>query len=375
VKVMVAFGTRPEAIKLAPVIQELRRRDGVEVHVVTTAQHRELLDQALQVFAIVADTDLAIMRPGQTLAELSGRLLPAIDRAIVDVSPDLVLVQGDTSSAFICALAGFYRQVRVGHVEAGLRSGCAADPFPEEMNRRLTSVIASIHFAPTVRARDCLLAEGISAADVFLTGNTIVDALKQVRGSRAFAGTRMPIDLAAGRRLVLVTLHRRESWGTVLEAMCQALAGLVRQFDDIEIVVPVHLNPAVRATLEAKLGGVDRVTLLPSLDYLSFLKLVEASWIVMTDSGGVQEEAPSFGKPVLVLRRTTERPEAIDAGVSRLVGTTAAGIGAAAGELLSDQALRAQMARIVSPFGDGRASVRIADIITADWHTAARIDA
>jgi UDP-N-acetylglucosamine 2-epimerase (non-hydrolysing) len=363
VKAAVVFGTRPEAIKLAPLIREMKKRDRSQVLVVTTGQHRELLEQALGVFAIQPDVDFGLMLPEQTLSGLTSRLLPALDRLIVEDRPDVLVVQGDTTSAFVSALAAFYHRVPVAHVEAGLRTDNPVDPFPEEINRRLTSVVTAFHFAPTTRARDRLLAEGISPNQVWVTGNTVVDALLHIRGTEAFRKTPLPVDRA--RRLLLVTLHRRESWGAALEQMCRAIRRIVERHEDVRVAFPVHLNPAVRDCVMRVLNGIDRVSLLAPLDYLSFLALMDASWLVLTDSGGVQEEAPVLGKPVLVLRETTERLEAVESGVARLVGTRESAITDAVEELLRDPEARDRMARAVSPFGDGQASQRIADILMA----------
>ena len=367
--VLVAFGTRPEAIKLAPVIHELRRRSQIALTIVTTAQHRHLIDQVLDVFGIVPDADLDVMTADQTLAELSGRVLAAIDRRLVDDRPDLVLVQGDTTSAFMCGLAAFYRRVAVGHVEAGLRTETAVDPFPEEMNRRLTSALASIHFAPTDRARRALLAEGVAADAVVLTGNTVIDAITQIRRTDVYRSTRPPLVASPGERIILVTLHRRESWGEPLTGMCRAIREIVSRHPDVRVVFPMHLNPRVRRVVVDELADAARVSLVEPLDYLTFVAQMEASTLILTDSGGVQEEAPTLGKPVLVLRNTTERPEAVEAGTARLVGTDRSAIVAAATGLLTDDAAYAAMARASSPFGDGLAAVRIADAIEA------RIDA
>jgi UDP-N-acetylglucosamine 2-epimerase (non-hydrolysing) len=362
---VVVFGTRPEAIKLAPLIAELRRRPGIDVRVVTTAQHREMLDQVLSVFHIVPDCDLAVMQPQQTLAELSSRVLTAMDRLLVAEAPDGVVVQGDTTSALCCGLAAFYRGVPVGHVEAGLRTASRHNPFPEEMNRRLTSVLAALHFTPTARARAALLAEGIPEDCVFVTGNTVVDALQHVRSSEAYRATRPPVVAASGERLLLVTLHRRESWGTPLAGMCQALLRIVDNRPDVRVVLPMHLNPAVRGIVQDALGSHARINLIEPLNYLEFVAAMDASWLVLTDSGGVQEEAPVLGRPVLVLRDTTERIEAVEAGVALLVGTHPDAIVRTTLALLDDPAARAEMARPQSPFGDGRAAERIADLLEA----------
>lgn len=365
VKILVAFGTRPEAIKLAPVIAELRRRPNVCVQVVTTAQHRELLDQVLAIFEIVPDRDLDVMYPRQTLAELSGRVLTSMDALLASDRPDLVIVQGDTTSAFICALAAFYRGVPVAHVEAGLRTASPTNPFPEEMNRRLTTALTSLHFAPTERARQALLAEGLPADRIFVTGNTVVDALQQIRRSDAYGRSPVPVQVEAHERLLLVTLHRRESWGSPLAGMCRALRTIAERRSDVRIVLPVHLNPSVRETVRESFRGASRVTLIEPLDYIQFVALMSASWLVLTDSGGVQEEAPTLGIPVLVLRDTTERPEAVDCGVARLVGTDPDTIVTAALRLLEHPDERDGMATAVSPFGDGRAAGRIADVLDA----------
>jgi len=362
--ILVIFGTRPEAIKLAPVIAELRRRPGLNVGVAVTSQHRQLLDQVLSVFQIVPDADLDIMQPRQTLAGLGSRVLVSVDALLASRGSDLVLVQGDTSSAFLAALAAFYRGVPVAHVEAGLRTESATNPFPEEMNRRLLSQVALLHFAPTERAGRALLGEGMVPERVFVTGNTVVDALQHIRSSEAYRATTPPVIVRPGERLILVTLHRRESWG-VLDRICGALKTIAKRRPDVQVVMPVHPNPAVSETIRQVLGGTPRVTLLDALDYLSFLKLLEQSWMVMTDSGGVQEEAPILGRPVLVLRENTERPEAVDLGVALVVGTEPAAIIAAALTLIDDGQRYREMARPVSPFGDGRAASRIADVIMA----------
>jgi UDP-N-acetylglucosamine 2-epimerase (non-hydrolysing) len=364
-KILVVFGTRPEAIKLAPVIAELRRRPDISLRIVTTAQHRDLLDQVLTVFEIVPDVDLGVMQPRQTLAELSGRVLVAMDAHLSGDPPDLMIVQGDTTSAFICTLAAFYRGVPVAHVEAGLRTHSPTEPFPEEMNRRLTGALAALHFAPTERARRALLAEGVRADDVFVTGNTVVDALHYIRQTEAYRQSSLPVRVDQGVRLLVVTLHRRESWGAPLAGMCSALREIVECRPDVHVVLPVHPNPAVRESVHRALGTLPRVTLVEPLDYIEFIALLDASWLVLTDSGGVQEEAPALGRPVLVLRNTTERPEAVEQGVARLVGTDREAIVNAALHLLDHPDERDRMARAVSPFGDGRAAIRIADILEA----------
>ena len=361
-KAMVVFGTRPEAIKLAPVIHALRQRPEVTLRIVSTSQHRELLQQALEVFAITPDIDLSVMQPGQTLEELSVRVLPAMQQTLAVEQPDVLIVQGDTTTVFVASLAAFYQQIPVAHVEAGLRSHNHYNPFPEEINRRLTSAIAALHFAPTELARQNLLAESIPASHVFVTGNTVVDALHAIAKSETFARTKVPVDMT-GQRLLLVTLHRRESFGGTLKDMCGALRTITSRHPDVHVVIPVHRNPAVQDTVLDELSSVERVSLLEPLDYVSFLRTMEASTFVLTDSGGVQEEAPVFGRPVLVLRETTERQEAIDAGVARLVGTRGDDIVRFASRLLDDPEEYAAMSKGASPFGDGHASERIADLL------------
>ena len=358
--VLVAFGTRPEAIKLAPVIAELRRREGVRTIVALTAQHREVVDQVLQLFSIRPDIDLDVMRPQQTLPELSHRLLTSLDQCLAEVNPDVVIVQGDTTSAFLSSLAAFYRGVPVAHVEAGLRTPSVLSPFPEEMNRRLTSALSFLHFAPTEGASAALLAEGIPSNRVFITGNPVVDALHSIRANAA--SSRPPVALDPGERMVLVTMHRRESWGDIRE-LCGALRAVVEQCGDVRLVIPVHPNPRVRDVVYRELGDARRINLIEPLDYISFVATMAASHVVVSDSGGVQEEAPALGVPVLVLRDTTERPEAVAMGVARLIGTDPARVTRELLRFLDDPGERARMACIVSPFGDGHAAGRIADLI------------
>ena len=364
-KIVVVMGTRPEAIKLAPLVAELRRRPNVDLRVVTTGQHRELLDQVLTTFAIVPDDDLNVMRPEQTLAELSGRVLSGVDRLLSTVAPDVLVVQGDTTSAFMCGLGAWYRRVPVAHVEAGLRTGLLSDPFPEEMNRRLTARIASLHFAPTARARMALLDEGVADDTIFVTGNTIVDALLHIRRCDSYQNGPLPVGVDRAQRLLLVTLHRRESWGPRLDGMCRAIRRIAEMRPDVRIVFPVHANPVVRRIVHDTLGGDPRIELIQPTDYQTFIKLMDASWLVLTDSGGVQEEAPVLGRPVLVLRETTERPEAIECGVARAIGTDPDAIVRHTLALLDNPAEHARMAQATSPFGDGHAAQRIADILEA----------
>jgi len=362
-KVALAFGTRPEAIKLAPVIQALRNTPAVTTELVSTAQHRDLLDQALAVFGIRTDHDLNVMRPRQTLAELTSRLMTAIDHWLAESCPDVLIVQGDTTSAFVGALAAFYRGVRVAHVEAGLRTPDIRAPFPEELNRRLVSRIASLHFAPTESARRTLLAEHVDPSTVFVTGNTVVDSLHAIRASAAFQHAELPIRLAPAQTLVLVTMHRRESWDRI-DSVCNAIREVVRARPDVRILFPVHPNPAVSEPIYRALADLPTVALVEPLDYVTFVKALAASRVVVTDSGGVQEEAPVFGCPVLILRDATERMEAVEAGVAKLVGTSTSAIVTSLLALLDNEDEWTRMSKAISPFGDGHAAERIVSILT-----------
>jgi UDP-N-acetylglucosamine 2-epimerase (non-hydrolysing) len=363
--VAVLLGTRPEAIKLAPVVRALRAR-GASPRVLVTGQHEELLRPVLQDLELPVDENLRVMAQDQGLADLSARLLSAVDEALLRLRPGVIVVQGDTTSAAMGALAAFYRDVPVAHVEAGLRTGDARNPFPEEMNRRLVAQLADLHFAPTARARAQLLAEGVAAERVHLVGNTVVDALHDARERLL---PRLPADpatdaLGRGRRLVLVTAHRRESFGEDLRAIVEGVRRIARAFaGDVEVAYPVHLNPHVDGPVRELLAGEPGVRLLDPLPYLRFLDLLTRATLVVTDSGGVQEEATALGKPFLVVRRTSERLEAIDAGVGELVGTDAGAIAEAAGRLLSDPALYARRATPSAVFGDGRAGDRIAEVL------------
>jgi len=360
-RVMFCFGTRPEAIKLAPVIQELTRHSReLEPVVLVTGQHRHMLDQVLRVFNIKPDYDLDLMKPCQSLADVTAKVLLGVELLLRRVRPDIVIVQGDTTSAFAAALAAFYQQVPVGHVEAGLRTGNTDSPFPEEMNRRLISGIADLHFAPTQAAKRNLLAEGVTRSRIHVTGNTVVDALKATRVSKAECSLPVLDDIAPRQRVVLVTAHRRESFGKGFEHICRALRALVARNADIDIVYPVHLNPSVRKPVRSILGGVARVHLIEPLEYLPFVRLMERSYLILTDSGGIQEEAPALGKPVLVMRDVTERPEAVEAGTAKLVGTDPEAILSWAEKLLHSGSAYRKMACAHNPFGDGRASARIA---------------
>ena len=364
IKVASVFGTRPEVIKLAPVIAAFEARPEVfRAITIATAQHRELMDQMIDVFALRIDHDLGLMSPDQTLPELAGALIEHISRVLAAEKPDVVVVQGDTATVFAAALAAFYQRIPVAHVEAGLRTDDKYFPFPEEANRRLATVLADLHFAPTAGARDNLLREGVPADRIFVTGNTIVDALEIVR-SRA-ARREGPIGgfLPNGERLLLLTAHRRESHGERLADICRAIRRIVDRHRDVVVAFPVHLSPHVQKTTREILGGVERVCLMSPLDYLEFVRLMECSYLILTDSGGIQEEAPSMGKPVLVLRHETERAEAVDAGTARLVGTNPDRIVEAVEDLLTNRAAYDRMTPKHNPFGDGTAGRRIAEIL------------
>jgi len=353
--ILACVGTRPEVIKLAPVIRELKHR-GESVVTVATGQHREMLQQALDTFSLVPEFDLELMRPGQSLADLTGRAVPALDRVIASIRPRAVLVQGDTTTALCGALAAFYRQVPVGHVEAGLRTGVLATPFPEEGNRRLVSQITAWHFCPTVASAANLLREGVLESSVHVTGNTVVDAALSVASRLG----RQPSE--DGRRRVLVTMHRRESQGDVQRRISAAIAELARR-EDIHVLFPVHLSPGVRESVLPELNGHPNVTLCEPLGYEDLIAELCASHLVVSDSGGLQEEAPAFDVPVLIMRDTTERPEGVEAGCSVLCGTNPDRILALANRLLDDDVAHARMARATNPYGDGHASERIANVL------------
>lgn len=368
-RVIAVLGTRPEAIKLALVIQELRRRSTeFETAVVHTGQHRTMLDHALRLFNIKPDFDLDVMRPNQTLSSLTGRVVDTVENACHRFEPDIVVVQGDTTTAFASALAAYYCKIPVAHIEAGLRSHDIYNPFPEEANRRLVSVLTEIHFAPTALSRDALLAEGIPASKIVVTGNTVVDALRELKHlPHLWQGTPLAAIPDDDTRLLLVTSHRRESFGPDQQQMCLALRDLVERHPDIRVIYPVHLNPNVQETVNALLGGVDRIHLTKPLDYVTFVSLLRKCFLVLTDSGGVQEEAPSFAKPVLVLRKVTERPEASQFGMSKIIGMSRERIVAETERLLTDENAYHDMSEGQNPYGDGRASERIVEAI-ARWH-------
>lgn len=363
-KIVTILGTRPEVIKMAPVIRELQGREASFDHtIVATAQHRQMLDQVLEVFAIRPDIDLGLMKENQGLAEFASRSLLALSNLFSELTPDAILVQGDTTTVATAALAAFYQNVRVGHVEAGLRSFDRYQPFPEEINRRLASCLADMHFAPTARARLNLLREGVPDESIFVTGNTIVDALKSVSLGSNFDDPRLASLNQNGNRMLLVTAHRRENHGGPLRSICRALKALVRDFEDIEIVYPVHLNPSVASVVQEELAGISRVHLVDPVSYPDLLRLMKRCYLILSDSGGIQEEAPSFRKPVLVLREVTERPELIEANAGKIVGTDTDTIVQAASSLLNEPLEYAKMTASENPFGDGRAAQRIADIL------------
>ena len=367
-RVMVVFGTRPEAIKMAPVVEALRATPGLETTVAVTAQHRQMLDQVLSLFGLAPDDDLDLMAPGQSLPDLFSRILTGMSGVLAARRPDLVLVHGDTSTTLATALAAFYARIPVGHVEAGLRTGDLQAPWPEEANRRLAAPLCQLHFAPTDAARGNLLAEGIAANAIHVTGNTVIDALLSVV-ARFESDPALSASLAAhfpfldpGKRLLLVTGHRRENFGAGFEQLCLALRDLAAR-GDVQVLYPVHLNPNVQEPVRRILGDAPNVVLVEPQDYLPFVYLMSRAHLILTDSGGIQEEAPSLGKPVLVMRDTTERPEVVAAGTVRLVGTDRARIVAEATRLLDDDAAHAAMARAHNPYGDGRAARRIAAIL------------
>lgn len=363
-RVMVVFGTRPEAIKMAPVVHALREHPSFEPQVVVTAQHRQMLDQVLELFQIVPDADLDIMQPGQTLPDITARIIQGMPPLLERFKPDIVLVHGDTSTTLATALSAFYARIPIGHVEAGLRTGNMSAPWPEEMNRRLTAPVCSIHFSPTQQSRQNLLAEGIHSDDIIVTGNTVIDALLQVDSKlkqdaslRSSVLEQLP-EIDPKKRLLLVTGHRRENFGEGFEKICTALAALAKR-PDLQIIYPVHLNPNVQEPVTRHLSGLSNVQLIPPQDYLPFVCLMQQSHLILTDSGGVQEEAPSLGKPVLVMRDTTERPEAVIAGTVRLVGTDASSIFREVELLLDDSSTYEKMTHAHNPYGDGHACERI----------------
>jgi UDP-N-acetylglucosamine 2-epimerase (non-hydrolysing) len=360
-RVLSIFGTRPEAIKMAPVVKELEKHQKqFESVVCVTAQHRQMLDQVLELFEITPDIDLDLMQPNQTLSSLTARSMQSLTDVISQIKPDVVLLQGDTTTAMIAALASFYQQIPVGHVEAGLRTYDKYSPFPEEINRRLISALATYNFAPTDTAVNALLAEGFARQSIYLTGNTVIDALLMTIKKECELGMDF---LNPNKRLILVTAHRRESFGEPFEKICNGLRELARRNVGVEIVYPVHLNPNVRKVVFKTLNNQERFYLIEPLEYKKFVHLMNRSYIVLTDSGGIQEEAPALGKPVLVMREKTERPEAIEAGTARLVGTETENIINETEKLLYDKSEYDRMANAISPYGDGHAAERIVDVL------------
>jgi UDP-N-acetylglucosamine 2-epimerase len=366
-RVLCVFGTRPDAVKMAPVVRALRDcPEDFAVRVVVTGQHREQLDQVLRVFSLTPDHDLAIMQHGQTLAQITTRALEGLDADLRAYPQDICLAQGDTTTTFVAGLAAFYHKVAFGHVEAGLRTHDRYDPFPEEMNRRLAGVLATWHFAPTEAAKANLLAEGIASESITVTGNTSIDALRSVAAlPYQSEDPALRTLLESDRRMILVTAHRRENWGEPMAQIGRALIQLAAEFTDCEVVVALHRNPVVRNTLCPLLENVPRVHLIESQDYVPFVKLMQRATLILTDSGGVQEEAPTLGVPILVLRQTTERPEGVEAGTAKLIGTETEIIVAEARRLLTDPEAHAQMARAVNPYGDGNAAERIVAALRA----------
>ncbi|RMF92205.1 MAG: UDP-N-acetylglucosamine 2-epimerase (non-hydrolyzing) [Candidatus Schekmanbacteria bacterium] len=363
-KILFLFGTRPEAIKLAPVILKLRECKKYKVRVCVTAQHREMLDQVISLFKIKPHYDLNLMRQNQSLEEITSRLISSIEPVLRKEKPDFVFVQGDTTTTFTAALAAFYQRIPVAHIEAGLRTNDIYQPFPEEINRRLTSSIASIHFAPTKESKQNLIREGISRKKIYVTGNTVIDALLYTIG-KVEKKKRIPSKLKIidfNKKVILVTGHRRENFGKGFENICTALKSLSNN-KDIEIVYPVHLNPNVQKPVKRILGNIDNIKLIEPLDYFPFVYLMSKSYFIITDSGGIQEEAPSIGKPVLVMRNKTERPEALKAGTVKLVGTDRRKIEDEANKLINNKKYYLKMARAHNPYGDGKASQRIVSVM------------
>ncbi|WP_457787450.1 non-hydrolyzing UDP-N-acetylglucosamine 2-epimerase [Pseudomonas sp. PL-6] len=370
IKTLCVFGTRPEAIKMAPLALALQDDPRFEAKVCVTGQHRQMLDQVLDLFELVPDFDLNIMKPGQDLTDVTSSILLGMREVLASFKPDVVLVHGDTATTFAASVAAYYQQIPVAHVEAGLRTGNIYSPWPEEGNRKLTGALATLHFAPTDTSRGNLLREGVDPDSILVTGNTVIDALLQVVAKLDTDGalqtqfaSRFPF-LHPDRKLILVTGHRRESFGDGFERICQALAETAQRFPEVEIVYPVHLNPNVREPVNRLLAGIDNVHLIEPLDYLPFVYLMNQAYLILTDSGGIQEEAPSLGKPVLVMRDTTERPEAVEAGTVKLVGTDVAAITSAITTLVTDEAAYCQMSFAHNPYGDGKACQRILESLS-----------
>jgi UDP-N-acetylglucosamine 2-epimerase (non-hydrolysing) len=372
-KVLVVFGTRPEAIKMAPIIKKLQEEDSFETRVCVTAQHREMLDQVLDFFSIITDYDLNVMKAKQDLYDITANVLLGMKQVLEDFAPDIVLVHGDTTTTLSVSLASFYKQIDVAHVEAGLRTYDLYAPWPEEANREITTLLARYHFAPTQQSKDNLLKEHKNESDILVTGNSVIDALflalEKIEASQKlrlkieayFADKK--IDLASGRRIILVTGHRRENFGEGFVNICKALATIARNNRDVAIIYPVHLNPNVQKPVRTFLSGIENIYLIEPLNYEEFLYLMNKAYILLTDSGGIQEEAPSLGKPVLVMRETTERPEALEAGTVKLVATDEKMIVAETQRLLEDKAAYEKMSRAYNPYGDGKASEKIVEFL------------
>lgn len=366
-RILSVFGTRPEAIKMAPLVRKLAEDGTFDARICVTGQHRQMLDQVLDLFEVQPEFDLDIMRPGQTLNDITTGVLTGLEPILKSFAPQLVLVHGDTTTTFAASLAAYYKQIPVGHVEAGLRTGDIYSPWPEEINRKLTGAVANLHFAPTCQSRDNLLAENVNEKSIYVTGNTVIDALLMIT-SKIIGNPKISdkcsreFNLRPDRRTVLVTGHRRESFGHGFQRICDALSQLAMR-DDLQIVYPLHLNPMVKGPVQERLGGFSNVHLISPQDYLPFVYLMNCADIILTDSGGIQEEAPSLGKPVLVMRETTERPEAVDAGTVMLVGTDTAKIVNAVNRLLDDGDAYLQMSFAHNPYGDGKASQRILEAI------------
>lgn len=373
-KVLTVFGTRPEAIKMAPLVHQLAHDERFDARVCVTAQHREMLDQVLGLFEITPEYDLNIMKAGQTLNDITARILTELKPVLQDFKPDVVLVHGDTATTFAASLAAYYEQIKVGHVEAGLRTGNIYSPWPEEANRKLTGALASYHFAPTATSRQNLLDEGYDENHIYVTGNTVIDALLMVKhkieNNRELSdnlATCFPF-LDASRRMILVTGHRRESFGGGFERICEALSLIAKKYPDVQIVYPVHLNPNVQEPVNRLLSGLDNVYLIEPQEYLPFVYLMNRSYLILTDSGGIQEEAPSLGKPVLVMRDRTERPEAVTAGTVKLVGTDVKNIISNINTLLTSNDAYEAMSFAHNPYGNGEASCRIVRELTGDCY-------
>lgn len=364
IKIMTIFGTRPEAIKMAPLIKAIENDERFESIVTVTAQHRQMLDQVMDIFDLKADYDLNIMKDGQTLMDVTSRVIKELDSVLVEAKPDIILVHGDTTTTFAASIAGFYHQIKIGHVEAGLRTWNKYSPFPEEMNRQLTDTLADIYFAPTVMSKSNLLKEGRSEESIFITGNTAIDAMKYTIKKNY---SNELLDNLVGKRIILVTMHRRENLGQPMTNVFKAINRLVEKFEDVHIVFPMHKNPKVRKNAEETLSDSEQVHLIEPLDVIDFQNFSNNSYMILSDSGGVQEEAPSLGVPVLVLRDTTERPEGIEVGTLKLVGTEEDKVFEEATLLLSDKEEYEKMSQASNPYGDGNASERILDAIAYNF--------